>query len=149
LHAAKALAVLAHGHRLQAARPAGWSADLGTRDVIERLHTMISALSQKLDEIEAEMKRIGYWSESPPDLQAQADRGELRSYLDAPSFESWLQALFLPNARHSVETNTLPPDSQVGLMAMRQYDYHSVVAEAHGLMNLLYEFDDLVRSHKK
>jgi len=110
---------------------------------------MSSALSQKLDEIEAEMKRIGYWHASPPDLQAQAARGELRSYLDAPSFELWLQALFLPNARHSVQTDTLPSDSQVGLMAMRQYDYHSVVPEAHGLMKLLYEFDDLVRRRKR
>ena len=110
---------------------------------------MSSALSQKLDEIEAEMKRIGYWSASPPDLQAQVARGELRSYLDAPSFELWLQALFLPNARLGVQTDTLPSDSQVGLMAMRQYDYHSSVPEAHGLMKLLYAFDDLVRTRKR
>ena len=110
---------------------------------------MHSALLQKLDEIEAEMKRIGYWQANPPDLQAMAARGELRSYLDAPSFEVWLQALFLPNARESVQTNTLPSDSQVGLMAMRQYDYHSEVPEAHVLMKLLNEFNDLVRRHKK
>ena len=95
------------------------------------------------------MKRIGYWHSSPPDLQAQVARGELRSYLDAPSFELWLQALFLPNARDSVQADTLPADSQVGLMAMRQYDYHSVVPEAQGLMKLLNEFDDLVRRHKR
>ena len=110
---------------------------------------MSSTLSQKLDEIEAEMKRIGYWQENPPDLQSQAVRGELRSYLDAPSFEVWLQTIFLPNARSSVQTNTLPVDSQVGLMATRQYDYHSVVPEAHGLMRLLCEFDRLVRRHAR
>ena len=109
---------------------------------------MSSALLQKLDEIEAEMKRIGYWRDQPSDLSAQAARGEVRSYLDAPSFESWLQTLFLPNARQAVQTNTLPADSQVGLMAMRQYDYHSSVPEAHGLMRLLSEFDGLVRSHR-
>jgi uncharacterized protein YqcC (DUF446 family) len=74
---------------------------------------------------------------------------ERRSYLDAPSFELWLQALFLPNARHAVQTDTLPADSDVGGMAMRQYDYHSSIPEAHGLMKLLYEFDDLVRHHKR
>jgi uncharacterized protein YqcC (DUF446 family) len=111
--------------------------------------TMSSPLSQKIDEIEAEMKRIGYWRENPPDLQAKAARGELRSYLDAPSFEVWLQTIFLPNARNAVQTDTLPADSQVGLMAMRQYDYQFVVPEAHGLMKLLYDFDDLVRRHKK
>ena len=64
------------------------------------------------------MKRIGYWHASPPDLKAMAVRGELRSYLDAPSFELWLQAVFLPNARHLAQTETLPSDSQVGLMAI-------------------------------
>ena len=110
---------------------------------------MNSELSQKLDQVEAEMKRIGYWQANPPDLQAKIASGELRSYLDAPSFELWLQSIFLPNARRAVQTDTLPSDSQVGLMAMRQYDYHSSVPEAHGLMRLLYEFDDLIRRHKK
>ena len=95
------------------------------------------------------MRRIGYWQESPPDLQAMVARGELRSYLDAPSFEVWLQTLFLPNARRAVETDSLPADSQVGVMAMRQYDYHSSIPEAHGLMRLLYDFDELVRRHKR
>lgn len=110
---------------------------------------MSSALSQKLDEIETEMRHIGYWQDNPPDLQAKVASGELRSYLDAPSFELWLQTIFLPNARNAVETNSLPADSQVGLMAMRQYDYHSSVPEAHGLMRLLYDFDDLIRKHKR
>ena len=110
---------------------------------------MKTSLPQKLDEIEAEMKRIGYWQDNPPDLLASAARGELRSYLDAPSFELWLQALFLPNARQAVQTDTLPSDSHVGLMAMRQYDCHSIVTEAHGLMRLLNEFDDLIRKHQR
>jgi uncharacterized protein YqcC (DUF446 family) len=105
---------------------------------------MNSVVLQKLDQIEAEMRRIGYWQENPPDLKARYASGELRSYLDAPSFELWLQTVFLPNARQAAQTDTLPKDSQVGLMAMRQYDYHSSVPEAHGLMRLLNEFDDLV-----
>src|ERR1700722_2725274 len=109
---------------------------------------MNGELSQKLDQVEAEMKRIGYWQENPPDLPAKFASGEMRSYLDAPSFELWLQTIFLPNARHAVRTDTLPADSQVGLMAMRQYDYHSSIPEAHGLMRLLSEFDELIRSHK-
>jgi uncharacterized protein YqcC (DUF446 family) len=106
---------------------------------------MSCPLSEKLDAIEAEMRRIGYWQENPPDLIARYDRGELRSFLDAPSFELWLQAVFLPRARKAVETDSLPRDSQVGVMAMRQYDHHSRVPEAHGLMRLLGEFDELVR----
>ena len=58
--------------------------------------------SDKLDAIEAEMKKIGYWSANPPDLQAEIKVGRLRSYLDALSFELWLQCVFLPNAREAV-----------------------------------------------
>jgi uncharacterized protein YqcC (DUF446 family) len=110
---------------------------------------MSAALSQKLDQIETEMKRVGHWQENPPDLQAKFASGEMRSYLDAPSFELWLQTIFLPNARHAIETDTLPLDSQVGLMAMRQYDYHSLVPKAEALVKLLHELDDLIRRHQK
>ncbi len=110
---------------------------------------MNSELARKLDEIEAELRRIGYWSENPPDLQAEYARGAARTYLDAPTFELWLQTIFLPNARRAVATNALPADSQVGTMALRQYDYHSSVPEAHQLVKLLGEFDELVRKHQR
>lgn len=103
-----------------------------------------AALLSKLDEVESEMKPIGYWSDNPPDLQPAIARGEIKSYLDAPSFELWLQTVFLPNARKAVAENNLPRQSQVGLMALRQYDYHSSILKAHRLMNLLFEFDKLV-----
>nr|WP_261361997.1 hypothetical protein [Humisphaera borealis] len=38
----------------------------------------------------------------------------------------------------------MPIHSQVGLMAMRQYDYHSHVPEAQGLLKLLQDFDELI-----
>lgn len=90
------------------------------------------------------MRRIGYWSENPPDLRAAAERGEIRTYLDAPTFELWLQALFLPNAREAVAADELPDESEVGMMAQRQYDYQSSVPEAQILIRLLREFDRLV-----
>jgi uncharacterized protein YqcC (DUF446 family) len=101
-------------------------------------------LLQQLDRVEAEMKRIGYWSENPPDLQAELAAGRMQSFIDSPSFELWLQCVFLPNARRATRDNDLPTESQVGLMALRQYDYHSSIPEAHPLMRLLSEFDDLV-----
>jgi uncharacterized protein YqcC (DUF446 family) len=102
------------------------------------------AVLAKLDAIEAEMKRIGFWSADPPDLQAQIQSGELRSYLDAPSFELWLQCVFPPNARAAAQANELPNESQVGLMAMRQYDYHDHIPEAQPLLRQLQEFDRMI-----
>ena len=102
------------------------------------------AVLSQLDAIEAEMRRIGYWTDNPPDLQAAVQAGEVRSFLDAPSFELWLQSIFLPNARAAAQSGTLPSQSQVGLMAMREYDYHSHVPQAQGLLELLRDFDKLI-----
>lgn len=71
-------------------------------------------------------------------------RQAIRSFLDAPSFEWWLQRVFLPNANRAIAEDHLPSTSEVGEMARREYDYHSVVEEAFGLMRLLSEFDEMV-----
>lgn len=71
----------------------------------------------------------------------------MRTYLDAPSFELWLQQVFIPNAREGVATEDLPKKSQVGVMAMRQYDYHSTVPDAAELLRLLNDFDEMVESY--
>ena len=111
---------------------------------------MNAPLLEKLDQVEAEMKRIGYWQPVvPAEWQAKVDAGQVRSYLEAPTFELWLQTVFLPHAREASRTGNLPSDSSVGVMAMRQYDYHSSVPEAHGLMHLLSEFDEMIRKHAK
>ncbi|HOU91081.1 MAG TPA: YqcC family protein [Polyangiaceae bacterium] len=99
---------------------------------------------QKLDAIEAELRRLGWWCDDPPDLLAEVRAGALRTYLDAPSFELWLQCVFLPNARAAAEADALPSSSQVGLMALRQYDYHSFVPEAQPLLGLLHDFDRII-----
>jgi len=107
----------------------------------------LEAISRHLGRVEDEMKRIGYWSSEPPDLQTEVREGRLATYLDAPSFELWLQQVFLPNARRAVVEADLPAESSVGVMAMRQYDYHSHVPEAQGLLRLLSEFDRLVETY--
>jgi uncharacterized protein YqcC (DUF446 family) len=106
-------------------------------------------LSQKLDEIEAELKRIHYWAADTSAVEARIANGEIKSYFDMPTFELWLQCVFLPNARKAVAENDLPSSSSVGLMAMRQYNYMSEVYEAHPLMNLLSAFDALIIARAK
>ena len=96
-------------------------------------------VSKKLDEIETEMKNINFWSNNPPKF-------EPTNYLDAPSFELWIQCIFLPNARKAVINKEYPKKSQVGLMAMKQYNYHTYVEKAQTLLKLLYEFDEIINS---
>jgi len=111
---------------------------------MEPLHQKISEkakrVNQKLDEIELEMKRIGFWNASPPTFAVS-------NFQEAPSFELWLQCIFIPHARAAVRENNYPPSSQVGLMALRQYDYHSQVTEAQDLLRLLNEFDDIIEEN--
>jgi uncharacterized protein YqcC (DUF446 family) len=109
---------------------------------VARRAAALKELSATLDAIEAELRRIGWWVPDPPELRERYRRGELRSYLDAPSFELWLQCVFLPNARDAVANDAMPASSSVGVMAMRQYDYHSFVPEAQPLLALLHRFDE-------
>ncbi|QDT41797.1 hypothetical protein Pan241w_18610 [Gimesia alba] len=93
----------------------------------------------KLAEIEAEMKRIEFWTDDPV-------KSEVTNFMDAPSFEWWLQCVFLPNARKAARKGEYPEKSQVGLLALRQYDYHTYVEEAQQLLMLLNQFDQLVEN---
>jgi uncharacterized protein YqcC (DUF446 family) len=97
---------------------------------------------KKLDEIEAELRRIGYWSDAP-ELQTGACARKFQSYLDAPSFAVWLQALFLPNARAAALEGTLPARSQAGEIVRRQYAREADLPEARRLLGLIREFDAL------
>ncbi len=108
----------------------------------------LDAIEKQLDLVEAEMRRIGYWVTNPVDPQS-AISGELKTFADAPTFELWLQYVFLPNARLAVVARDLPATSEVGLMAMRQYDYHSFVPEAQRLFSLLAQFDALVERYNR
>jgi uncharacterized protein YqcC (DUF446 family) len=119
-------------------------------------------IAAKLDEIEAEMHRIGYWFDNPPtpvSCRFEDIAGEMRrvGYWDAadpnrndygrvvsPSFVLHLQKIFLPWARQRVQETSLPPNTNIGILEIRQYDYHSIVPVAQPLLRLLCQFDGLV-----
>ena len=124
-------------HDSAVAEPAPSGASLTVAEIL-------AAARVTLERIEAEMKRIGFWSENPPPLLEMANRGELRTYLDAPSFAQWLQCVFLARAHEAIKSDAMPSSSSVGEMARRQYDYHSHVPEAQTLLKLLRAFDLLV-----
>jgi uncharacterized protein YqcC (DUF446 family) len=103
---------------------------------------------QKLDEIEREMRNTSFWDDSlnvdeVRDGAARVVAEQGKSPVGTMPFEHWLQAVFIPNARGAAQTGNLPFSSQVSLMAMREYDYHSHIPEAQELLKLLREFDAL------
>ena len=101
-----------------------------------------SEVLRKLDEIEGEMRRCGYWSDSLE--QASGACGtKFKSTLDAPSFQLWLQGLFLPSARAAALEGKLPVRSQAGEIVRRQYASDLQAPESRRLFALIREFDEL------
>ena len=99
----------------------------------------------KLDEIEAELKTIGYWDDGldSEDLRKKFDKREIESWLDLV-FSQYLQAIFLPEAREAVRDAELPRESFVSVRAAREYEFWSEIPEAQRLTELLSQFDCLV-----
>jgi uncharacterized protein YqcC (DUF446 family) len=94
--------------------------------------------------IEAEMRRIGYTSETAPN---GLDPSQLYAGV---SFEKWLQFVFLPAVSAAAMSGDFGrvPSYRIGLAALRQYDYHSVVEEAHPLMSLCQDLERLLSDKK-
>lgn len=103
-------------------------------------------MSEKINEIEAELRKIGYWKDGELKVDLRESKEDFCS--DKIPFEQWLQFVFIPNVRTMIkEKQPLPDDSMVGVKAMREWDYQSTVTEALPLINLLSEFDDLVTEY--
>lgn len=93
----------------------------------------------KLEEIVAEMKRIGYWQEEP----LRPEQYDFRSAfaMDTMTFSQWLQFIFVPRVEQILDSQgTFPSRSQVGTQAIREWDG---VPEAAHLVELLCAFDAL------
>ncbi len=101
-------------------------------------------LLEQLQQIETELQSINFWSPEPSPVDPKECTEAFCA--DKMRFHQWLQYIFLPSARNSVETDTLPSSSMVGVKAMREYDYMSVVEKALPLVSLLSQFDALVSS---
>ena len=100
-------------------------------------------LDQKLDQIEQELRQIGWWAETPPPEEAFHSRAAF--FADTMTYHQWVQFVFMERVRHVIEhRGNLPGNSQVGLKAAREWEHFGVVPEAAGLVRLLQEFDAIV-----
>ncbi len=93
-----------------------------------------AALTTLLDQIEAELLRLGFLK---PSGAAKVSVTSAFGYGQV-GFEQWLGQVFLPNARAAVSTGKLPESSQVAVAAFRHFDG---VEEAESLVGLLGRFD--------
>jgi uncharacterized protein YqcC (DUF446 family) len=97
-------------------------------------------VAKKLDEIEAEMKRIGLWQSDP--LPSEKYEFKAAFGADAMSIDQWLQFVFIPRVREIIATDQpFPPSSSVAPKVLREFDASPYdITELH---MRLYEFDRL------
>jgi uncharacterized protein YqcC (DUF446 family) len=96
-------------------------------------------VESKLNEIEAEMKRIGYWREEP--LPPEMYNFTQAFAMDTMPFVYWLEFVFIPRVRSIIaEQGQFPSSSMVGTQAIREFDGDY---DAANLVTMLCEFDDL------
>lgn len=96
-------------------------------------------VQQKIDKIEAEMKREGYWRAAP--LPPEAYDFTQAFATDTMTFSNWLQFIFIPRVRSIIaEQGQFPSRSMVGAQAVREFDGDD---HAGTLVTLLNDFDHL------
>jgi uncharacterized protein YqcC (DUF446 family) len=96
-------------------------------------------VQRQIDEIEAEMKRAGYWSIEP--LPPEMYNFTQAFAMDTMPFSAWLQFIFIPRVRGIIEERgQFPASSMVAAQAVREFDGDD---NADRLLSLLSEFDRL------
>jgi uncharacterized protein YqcC (DUF446 family) len=95
-------------------------------------------VTRYLDQIEAEMRRIGMWQAEP--LRPEQLKFTKAFAMDTMAFSQWLQFIFLPRVREAVAAKSFPKGSSVGAQAVREFDGQP---ESEHLLTLLSEFDTL------
>ena len=102
-------------------------------------HDVVAA---KVDEIEAEMRRIGMWQDKP--LPAEAMNFQRAFGGDTMAFGQWLQFVFIPRVRAIIAgREKFPTKSQVCDQAFREWRMWDDVQNVDQLLDLLREFDNL------
>ena len=114
-------------------------------------------IENKINEVEAEMKRIGLWQAEPLPESAYDIKEAFGA--DTMTLAQWIQFILIPEVRRKIASNIpLPELSQVGTYAAQQYlffrptDNDPSVFETEGsidrkeskLVHLLQEFDALI-----
>jgi uncharacterized protein YqcC (DUF446 family) len=98
-------------------------------------------VKQRIDEIETEMKRIGFWRDKP--LEPEAYDFHRAFALDTMPFSYWLQFIFIPRVNQIIDSGAqFPKASQVGAQAVREFDGDD---EASDLVQMLCDFDRLIQ----
>ena len=91
--------------------------------------------------IEAEMRRIGLWQETPPSAEALASTQPF--CFDSMEFQQWLQWVLIPKTAELIENDmALPTVSDIASLA--EYRFEKLPHQTERLVELLRQYDQLL-----
>ncbi len=94
-------------------------------------------VAKKIQAIEEEMKRIGFYQTEP--LRDEQWNFKEAFAMDTMAYQQWLQFVFIPRVKEIIESNgEFPKTSMVGVQAMREFNGDP---SAGKLISMLGEFD--------
>jgi uncharacterized protein YqcC (DUF446 family) len=95
----------------------------------------------QLLQIEADLRRLGWWSQSSPGADALASQAPF--CVDTLDFAEWLQWVFLPRM-HLIIEQDLPLPSTSGICEMAEVRFSDQLREVRQLLESLRAFDRLI-----
>jgi uncharacterized protein YqcC (DUF446 family) len=105
------------------------------------MHDIQNRIAEIILEVEANLRINGKWDEISPDSSALASKQPF--CMDTLAFEQWLQWIFLPRMKTTLEeTHPLPAKSSIYVYA--QECLHENDPSTGSLLNLIKKFDDLI-----
>lgn len=105
------------------------------------MHDIPNRIADVLLEVEASLRTNGKWDESQPAENALCSEHPFS--LDTLRFEQWLQWIFLPRMKHTLEqTKPLPSESDIFVYA--EECLHKNDPATGNLLKLIKRFDDLI-----
>ena len=100
-----------------------------------------SAIAAQLIDLEAALRQLDLWSDTPPSQEAMSS--EQPFAMDSLEFEEWLQFIFLPNLYEVLGSGSALPEScAIAPMAEETVGKKTLPTEA--LMSTLRELDRLI-----
>ncbi|GAB3092276.1 YqcC family protein [Aestuariicella hydrocarbonica] len=102
---------------------------------------MTAQLTNTLLSIEAELKAIGLWAETPPSEAALASTQPF--CVDTLSLPEWLQFIFLPRMRMLLDAGLALP-SECGIAPIAEEFFKHAAANGQYIIALLVQVDQLL-----
>ncbi len=112
------------------------------KSIIRPMHDIPNRIADVLLEVEATLRTNGKWDEISPDSDALASKQPF--CMDTLEFEQWLQWIFLPRMKTTLEqTKPLPAKSSIFVYAHECLQKND--PSTSSLLKLIKTFDDLIK----